>query len=83
MWNNRLQDLYCINNAETELEIEGAKWHVVYNQQQNQFEVLTLKLVLDLYPEEEADRDMETIFSIAEAMLQEEHESNFDYGQEL
>ena len=83
MWNNRLQDLYCINNAETELEIEGAKWHVVYNQQQNQFEVVTMELILDLYPEQEADRDMETIFNIAEAILQEEHESNFDYGQEL
>lgn len=82
MWNNRLQDLYCITNAETELEIEGAKWHVVYDQQQNQFEVKTMELILDLYPED-GDRDMETIFNIAEDMLQEEHESNFDYGQEL
>ena len=29
MWNNRLQDLYSITNAETELEIEGAVWHIV------------------------------------------------------
>lgn len=82
MWNNRLQDLYCIQNAETELEIEGAKWHVVYDQHQNQFEVKTMELVLDLYPED-GDRDMETIFNIAESILQEEHENNFDYGNEL
>lgn len=82
MWNNRLQDLYCIQNAETELEIEGAKWHVVYDQHQNQFEVKTMELILDLYPED-GDRDMETIFNIAESILQEEHENNFDYGNEL
>lgn len=82
MWNNRLQDLYCITNAETELEIEGAKWHVVYDQQQNQFDVKTVELILDLYPED-GDRDIESVFAIAEAMLQEEHERNFDYGQEL
>lgn len=82
MWNNRLQDLYSITNAETELEIEGAKWHVVYDQNQNQFDVKTVELILDLYPED-GDRDIETIFNIAEEMLQEEHERNFDYGQEL
>lgn len=82
MWNNRLQDLYCFENAETELEIEGAKWHVVYNQQQNQFEVVTMELILDLYPDSE-ERDMEVVFNIAEAMLQEDHERNFDYGNEL
>lgn len=82
MWNNRIQDLYYFSGEETTLEIEGAKWHVVYNQQQNQFEVVTMELILDLYPED-GDRDMEVIFKIAEDMLQEEHERNFDYGNEL
>ncbi len=90
MWNNRLQDLYCITNAETELEIEGAKWHVVYDQQQNQFDVKTVELILDLYPDDRDDylmngevHDIELIFKLAEEMLQEEHERNFDYGHEL
>lgn len=82
MWNNRLQDLYCATNAETELEIEGAVWHIVYDQNQNQFDVKTVELVQEFYPEDN-DRDMEAIFNIAEDMLQEEHERNFDYGQEL
>lgn len=81
MWNNRLQDLYCFENAEATLEIDGATYDVVYNQQQNQFEVLTMQLVRDDFPEE--DRDLEELFYTAEAMLQEEHERNFDYGQEL
>jgi len=81
MWNNRLQDLYCIQGAETILNIDDCDWNVTYNQQQNQFEVLTVELVIDRYPEE--DKDMEYIFNIAEVMLQEEHEKNFDYGNEL
>ena len=82
MWNNRIQDLYTFHNAETTLEIEGATFDVVYNQDQNQFEVLTMKIVGE-YPEGFDFFEMDEIFQIAEDMLQDEHYKNFDYGNEL
>ena len=82
MWNNRIKDLYYDTNATTTLEIEGADYEVTYNQELNQFEVITMQLILDRYPEEEK-MDIELLFDIAENMLQEQHESNFDYGHEF
>tara|TARA_R100001015_G_C4550817_1_gene112711 strand:- start:118 stop:369 length:252 start_codon:yes stop_codon:yes gene_type:complete len=82
MWNNRIKDLYYDTNATTTLEIEGATYEVTYNQELNQFEVITMQLILDKYPEEEK-MDIELLFDIAEDMLQEQHERNFDYGNEF